>query len=111
MTDNCTARRTMFRVVVNDLNRVPTADAGEDQTVLVESTVSLDGSGSTDPEEDPLDYLWSQVEGPEAVVLEGASTARGLVHAYPGGRIPVSARRERRHRLEPTGRCDGDRCE
>ena len=63
------------RVVVNDLNRVPTANAGEDQTVLVESTVSLDGSGSTDPEEDPLNYLWSQVEGPEAVVLEGASTA------------------------------------
>jgi hypothetical protein len=63
------------RVVVNDLNRVPTAEAGEDQTVLVESTVSLDGSGSTDPEEDPLDYLWSQVEGPEWVVLEGASTS------------------------------------
>ena len=63
------------QVVVNDLNRVPTADAGEDQTVLVGSTVSLDGSGSTDPEEDPLDYLWSQVEGPEPVVLEGASTS------------------------------------
>lgn len=63
------------QVVVNDLNRVPTADAGEDQTVLVESTVSLDGSGSTDPEEDPLDYRWSQVEGPETVVLEGGSTS------------------------------------
>jgi hypothetical protein len=64
------------QVVVNDLNRVPTADAGENQTVLVMNTVSLDGSGSTDPEEDPLDYLWSQVEGPEPVLLERTSTSR-----------------------------------
>ena len=56
------------RVVVNDLNRVPTADAGEDQTVLVESTVSLDGSGSTDPEEDPLlndDPLLDELNDPD----------------------------------------------
>jgi hypothetical protein len=63
------------QIVVNNLNRVPTADAGEDQTVRVGSTVTLDGSGSTDPEEDPLDYLWSQAEGPEPVLLEGASTS------------------------------------
>jgi len=63
------------QVVVNDTNRVPTADAGKDQTALVMNTVRLDGSGSTDPEEDPLDYLWTQVEGPEPVLLEGASTS------------------------------------
>jgi hypothetical protein len=61
------------QVVVNDLNRVPTADAGEDQTVLLGNTVTLDGSGSTDPEDDRLDYVWSWVEGPEPVVLESAS--------------------------------------
>ena len=98
------------QVVVNDLNRLPTADAGEDQTVLVESTVSLDGSGSTDPEEDPLDYLWTQVEGPETVVLGEPRLPE------PGLRLPRWVRtdlssRERRHGLEPTGPCDGDRCE
>ncbi len=65
------------QVVVNDFNRVPTADAGEDQTVLVESTVSLDGSGSTDPEQDPLGYRWVQVEGPETVVLQGGASTSG----------------------------------
>jgi hypothetical protein len=62
------------QVVVNALNSVPTADAGENQTVLLGSTVTLDGLGSTDPEGDPLEYLWSQVEGPESVVLENPST-------------------------------------
>jgi hypothetical protein len=61
-------------VVVNALNGVPTAEAGENQTVLVGGTVTLDGSGSTDPEGALLDYLWSQVEGPEQAQLEGATT-------------------------------------
>ena len=60
------------QVVVHDLNHVPTADAGEDQTVLLHSIVTLDGSGSTDPDDDPLEYFWSQAEGPEAVILEDA---------------------------------------
>ena len=62
------------QVVVNALNRVPTADAGEDQTVPLGSTVTLDGLGSTDPEDDPLEYLWTWVEGPEPVVLENLFT-------------------------------------
>jgi hypothetical protein len=70
----CYSSPDHVQVVVNDLNRVPTADAGEDQMVLLGDTVTLDGSGSTDPEEDPLEYVWSWVEGPEPVVLESASS-------------------------------------
>ncbi len=60
------------RVVVNAINRVPTADAGEDQLALVNEPVSLDGRGSSDPEGAPLSYSWRQAEGPVTVTLQGA---------------------------------------
>ena len=40
------------------------ANAGPDQEVASEATVTLDGSGSTDPEEDPLTYEWTQKAAP-----------------------------------------------
>jgi len=56
-------------------NQAPIADAGDDQTVASEQAgVSLDGSGSTDPDGDPLDYSWTQTSGP-SVTLSGANTA------------------------------------
>lgn len=39
-------------------NRAPTADAGVDQAVNFGNGVTLDGSGSSDPENDPLSYAW-----------------------------------------------------
>ena len=39
----------------------PTADAGEDQTVATGDTVHLNGSGSSDPEDEPLTYSWTLV--------------------------------------------------
>jgi hypothetical protein len=72
------------QVIVNaPVNHVPTAHAGEDQTVKAGDTVTLDGSGSSDPDGDPLMYAWSQVEGPETVVLEGATTVEARFEA-PG---------------------------
>ena len=56
-------------------NQPPVADAGDDQTVDSEQAgVSLDGSGSTDPDGDPITYSWTQTSGP-AVTLSGADTA------------------------------------
>ena len=42
-------------------NETPTANAGGDQNVQVGMTVALDGSRSSDPESQPLTYLWEQV--------------------------------------------------
>jgi hypothetical protein len=45
---------TPDEVVIGTDNLAPTAVAGDDQLVSVSTTVFLDGSGSTDPEMDPL---------------------------------------------------------
>jgi hypothetical protein len=46
-------------------NQPPVADAGDDQAVNTNATVTLDGSGSDDPDGDlPLIYLWAQIGGP-----------------------------------------------
>ena len=56
-------------------NQAPTADAGSDQMVSDNKLVILDGTGSSDPDGDPLTYIWSQIAGPN-VTLNGANTAR-----------------------------------
>jgi hypothetical protein len=56
------------------VHNAPVADAGPDQLVASGSLVTLDGSGSTDADGDPLTYSWVQTSGP-AVTLNGAATA------------------------------------
>ena len=47
-------------ITVGDVaNQAPMANAGSDQTVGVNTPVTLNGSGSSDPEDDPLTYSWS----------------------------------------------------
>lgn len=60
-------------VSVLQVDRSPTADAGEDQTVPARAEVVLQGI-ATDPDGDPIEtWAWSQIDGP-AVELEGADT-------------------------------------
>ena len=54
----------------------PVANAGLDQIVNEGDTVTLDGTGSTDPDGDQLTFSWIQTAGPP-VTLSGANTTTG----------------------------------
>ncbi|MGW8370022.1 MAG: PKD domain-containing protein, partial [Gammaproteobacteria bacterium] len=68
-------------VVISAGNLAPTASAGDDQLVEVGTVASLDGSGSTDPELDPLSYAWSISDSPDgsAALLNNADTATPML--------------------------------
>jgi hypothetical protein len=60
-------------VYAYDEDQTPVADAGADQSRGANTLVVLDGSLSTDPNLDDLQYAWTQIAGP-AVQLNGADT-------------------------------------
>jgi len=63
-------------MTVATVNTAPEANAGPDQTAPVGSTVSLNGSGSSDADGDALGYAWTLQSAPagSAAALAGASS-------------------------------------
>lgn len=59
-------------VFVKDVNDPPVADAGSDQVVQPDGNVTLNGSGSSDPDGDPLIFTWQQVAGPPVSLSDPA---------------------------------------
>lgn len=70
--DGATATDTLF-VRVNSTNQDPIANAGTDQTVVEQSVVTLDASGSTD-DGTITSYTWSQLTG-TAVTINGSGAS------------------------------------
>lgn len=65
-------------------NNPPIANAGPNQSVSLGATVTLNGSGSSDPNGDALTYSWTQTSGP-SVGLSGADTAKASFKAETAG--------------------------
>ena len=66
----------------------PAARAGADRTVAPGAAVTLDGSGSTDPEGETLSYAWMQRSGDDVALFEAASArARFTAPPAPGALV------------------------
>ena len=77
VTDAANQTSAPDSVVVSSDNLTPTAVAGPDQLAIVGNTVLLDGSGSSDPENDPLGYSWAITGSPagSTATLSGSDSA------------------------------------
>jgi len=74
-------------VTISTTNTAPVANAGANQTVPLMATVLLNGSGSTDADNDPLTYSWSLTKVPTGsnAKLTGANTVAPMFLADLGG--------------------------
>jgi hypothetical protein len=75
VSDGEDTTKDLLKVIINNVpNKTPTAVAGVDQTVDENKNVNLTGASSSDPDNDPLTYKWTQKSG-TTVVLKGENTA------------------------------------
>lgn len=82
-------------VTVNPLIIPPTAVAGSDQTItLPTSSVSVNGSGSSDADGSIVSYLWARVSGPVAYTITNptnvSTTITGLIAGVYVFRLTVT---------------------
>ncbi len=65
-------------------NQPPVAIAQAPNDARVGATIVLDGSGSSDPDGDPLTFRWAQVNGPALSITEADRPRAMVVPAAPG---------------------------
>jgi hypothetical protein len=73
--------------VLSGSNRAPTADAGIDQNVPMGTVVTLDGTASSDPDGNPITYVWTLDSKPansSAAIVDGSSPRPSLTPDQAG---------------------------
>ncbi|MEO6583203.1 MAG: kelch repeat-containing protein, partial [Ferruginibacter sp.] len=69
-----------FLTIKEVTNRPPIAKAGPDQEIMLpNNTVTLDGSGSTDPENNILQYQWTKLSGPASFSFSNPNVVQTTV--------------------------------
>jgi len=70
-------------------NMIPTANAGNDQTVNAGETVTLDGSGSTDADGTVVSYKWVQISGTQVSLSDSTAAQPFFVAPAMTGGLQV----------------------
>jgi hypothetical protein len=73
VTDGEDSATQAFTITISSANQPPVADAGKNQTVVINTTVTLDGSGSADSDGGGLIYGWAQTGGTSVVTLSDSA--------------------------------------
>lgn len=72
--------------VVDSTNIPPLANAGKNQTIMLPvDSVTLDASGSTDPDGTIVSYKWTKTTGPSAFTLDTTNTVHPIVSGLDTG--------------------------
>ena len=82
VTDNggVSARDTMQIFVNSTTNHPPIANAGNDTTIILPANIiNLNGSRSTDPENNIVGYTWSKISGQSSFNITSSSTVQTQV--------------------------------
>ena len=84
ITDNggLSAKDTIQITVIDALqsNHPPAANAGPDQTIaLPTNTITLNASGSTDPDNNIVSYAWTKISGPSSYTISNANAVQTQV--------------------------------
>jgi hypothetical protein len=79
-------------ITASNANLAPVANAGGGLNATVGNTVTLNGTGSYDPNGDPLVYAWAFVSRPagSSAVLSGSTTARPSFIADRAGSFVIA---------------------
>ncbi|MEO7157528.1 MAG: hypothetical protein ABI039_08210, partial [Vicinamibacterales bacterium] len=72
---------------ITNVNNDPIANAGTDNTLNENSAVALNGSSSSDSDNDTLTYSWAQIGGPVVALTGGTTATPSLTTPFvsPGG--------------------------
>lgn len=67
-------------------NLAPIADAGPDLILRINEVATLNGSGSFDPDGSPLEIMesWTQIDGPNTVLLDDDETVANFTPSFTG---------------------------
>ncbi|MBS1598792.1 MAG: tandem-95 repeat protein [Bacteroidetes bacterium] len=88
VTDNqgATAKAQVKVTVTSAPNQAPIANAGGDKAItLPTSSVSLDGSASSDPDGTIASYNWAKISGPGTVTISNGTTAKPTITGLQAG--------------------------